>query len=243
MTALIKVWADFVIAHRLAIIVMTVLLLPLILFTGRAIPFDNSTARYFIDGDPALIEFDQLVELFGDNEYLIVGLEAAPGVEDIFNRDTLQAIRKISDYLDFDPAITQLQSLTSYQYIHADGDDLSIDYLIEDIDDLLSQASAVEELKAILRQEDLALDTLITRDFRHTRITARVEYREDTSAHKIEVVKRKIASKHALERVINTFFDDSPLLAVNSLLEMKKGGISESELAILEAMIEKRKKK
>jgi predicted transcriptional regulator len=57
------------------------------------------------------------------------------------------------------------------------------------------------------------------------------------------VVKRKIASKHALERVINTFFDDSPLLAVNSLLEMKKGGISESELAILEAMIEKRKKK
>ena len=155
----------------------------------------------------------------------------------------MQAIRKISDYLDFDPAITQLQSLTSYQYIHPDGDDLSIDYLIEDIDDLLSQASAVEELKAILRQEDLALDTLITRDFRHTRITARVEYREDTSAHKIEVVKRKIASKHALERVINTFFDDSPLLAVNSLLEMKKGGISESELAILEAMIEKRKKK
>ena len=101
----------------------------------------------------------------------------------------MQAIRKISDYLDFDPAITQLQSLTSYQYIHADGDDLSIDYLIEDIDDLLSQASAVEELKAILRQEDLALATLITRDFRHTRITARVEYREDTSAHKIEVVQ------------------------------------------------------
>lgn len=189
MTALIKAWADFVVAHRLAVIVTTVLLIPLILLTGRAIPFDNSTARYFIDGDPALIEFDRLIDLFGDNEYLIVGLEAAPDVEDIFNRDTLQAIRKISDYLDFHHAITQVQSLTSYQYIHADGDDLSIDYLIEDIDDLLSQADAVEELKATLRGEDLAMDTLITRDFRHTRITARVEYRGDTSAHKIEVVQ------------------------------------------------------
>jgi hypothetical protein len=38
MTALIRVWADFVVAHRLAIIVMTVLLLPLILLTGRAVP-------------------------------------------------------------------------------------------------------------------------------------------------------------------------------------------------------------
>lgn len=189
MSALIKVWADFVIAHRLAIIAATVLLLPLILLTGKDIPFDNSTARYFIAGDPALIEYDQLLELFGDNEYLIVGLEAAPGVEDIFNTDTLQAIRKISDYLDFHPAITQLQSLTNYQYIHADGDDLSIEYLIEDVDELLIQTSRVEELKEILSTEYLAMDTLITRDFRHTRIAARVEYRDDTSAHKIEVVQ------------------------------------------------------
>lgn len=57
------------------------------------------------------------------------------------------------------------------------------------------------------------------------------------------VVKRKAASKNALERVVSTFFDDSPLLAVNSLLEMKKGGITEEEFKSIEALIKKKKTK
>lgn len=57
------------------------------------------------------------------------------------------------------------------------------------------------------------------------------------------VVKRKAASRNALERVVSTFFDDSPLLAVNSLLEMKKGGITEEEIKSIEALIKKKKDK
>lgn len=57
------------------------------------------------------------------------------------------------------------------------------------------------------------------------------------------VVKRKAASKQALEGVISTFFKGSPLLAVNSLLEMKKGPISADEIEQLEALIAVKKKK
>ncbi len=57
------------------------------------------------------------------------------------------------------------------------------------------------------------------------------------------VLRRKTASKRALQRVVSTFFDDSPLLAVNSLLEMQKGGISEQELQEIEALIEKKKQR
>ncbi len=56
------------------------------------------------------------------------------------------------------------------------------------------------------------------------------------------VVKRRTASRRALERVVSTFFEDSPLLAVNSLLEMQKGGITEAELKELEALIDRKKK-
>ena len=56
------------------------------------------------------------------------------------------------------------------------------------------------------------------------------------------VVRRKTASKRALQRVVSTFFDDSPLLAVNSLLEMQKGVITEQELEEIEALIDKKKK-
>lgn len=54
-------------------------------------------------------------------------------------------------------------------------------------------------------------------------------------------VERKKASRQALERVVSTFFDESPLLAMSSLLEMKKGEISKEEIEQLESLIRKKK--
>lgn len=43
MAAFIHAWAEFVVARRAAILVATLLLFPLIIFSGGTIPFDNST--------------------------------------------------------------------------------------------------------------------------------------------------------------------------------------------------------
>lgn len=189
MTALIHAWAEFVITKRLFIIVASLILLPVVLLTGPTIPFDNSTERYFVAGDPALVDYDKLIDLFGDNEYLIVGFEAAPGAADIFTADTLRDIGRVSDFLEYHEHVSQLRSISTFQYIHADGDDLRTDYLIDDIDALIDNSSAIDQVKSILNDEALALDSLITRDFRHTRIAARVEHHKDTSATKIQLVQ------------------------------------------------------
>ena len=189
MTALIKAWANFTIANRIPIIVGSVALLLAALLTGKVIPFDNSTERYFVAGDPALIEYDNLIELFGDNEYLIVGFEAASHETDIFNPDTLRDIARVSDFLENHEYVTQLRSITNFQFIHASDDDLRTDYLIEDVEDLIGNTAAIANTKNILNNETLALDTLITRDFRHTRVAARVEYSSETSESKVKLVQ------------------------------------------------------
>lgn len=189
MTALINAWANFTIAKRIPIIVGSVALLLAAMLTGKAIPFDNSTERYFVAGDPALLEYDNLIELFGDNEYLIVGFEAAASEADIFNADTLRDIARVSDFLEYHEYVTQLRSITNFQFIHATADDLRTDYLIEDVEDLIGDAEAVANTKNILNNEPLALDTLITRDFRQTRIAARVEYSNETSEAKVQLVQ------------------------------------------------------
>ena len=189
MTALISLWADFVVAKRLFIIVASLVLLSVVLTTSPTIPFDNSTERYFVAGDPAIVEYDTLNELFGDNEYLIVGFEAATIEADIFSPDTLRDIVRVSDFLEFHEHISQVRSLSTFQYIHSDGDDLSTDYLIDDVEDLINNPVEIEFAKSVLNSESLALDTLITRDFRHTRIAGRVEYRADTSETKIQLVQ------------------------------------------------------
>ncbi|MFT7472763.1 MAG: putative RND superfamily exporter protein, partial [Kiritimatiellia bacterium] len=189
MTALIEAWASFTISKRIPIIVGSVVLLIAAMLTGKAIPFDNSTERYFVAGDPTLLEYDNLIELFGDNEYLIVGFEAVSSETDIFNADTLRDIARVSDFLEYHQYVTQLRSITNFQYIHGDGDDLRTDYLIDDVEDLIGDAAEITNTKNILNNETLALDTLITRDFRHTRVAARVEYSDETSESKVQLVQ------------------------------------------------------
>lgn len=189
MTALIKAWANFTISYRIPIIVGSIVLLLAAMLTGKAIPFDNSTERYFVAGDPALLEYDNLIELFGDNEYLIVGFEAASSATDIFNADTLRDIARVSDFLEYHEYVTQLRSITNFQFIHGSGDDLRTDYLIEDVEELIDNTVAIADTKNILNNEPLALDTLITRDFRHTRVAARVEYSNETSDAKVQLVQ------------------------------------------------------
>ena len=56
------------------------------------------------------------------------------------------------------------------------------------------------------------------------------------------LVERKVASKFALSNLVKTFFSDSPLQAVNSLLELDSNDISDEELEQLQALILEKKK-
>ena len=189
MTAFIRAWASFVISQRLPVILITAALIVGSLLTGGTIPFDNSTQRYFLPGDPAVMEYDSLYDNFGDNEYLIVGIQASDDGSDIFSEPILNTLAQISEFLEFHPNITQLRSLTNYQYIHGSEDELSTDYLIEDITGLSDDSTEIERVKTVLVEEDLAMGTLVTTDWQHVRIAARVEYSPDTSAIKVAVTQ------------------------------------------------------
>ncbi len=189
MAAFISAWANFVVKQRIPIIAASSAIILLALLTGGVIPFDNSTQRYFIPGDPTLLEYQSLYDNFGDNEYLIVGVEAAGNSADVFSAEALDAIVKLSDFLEFHPYVTQLRSLSTYQYIQGDEVSLTTDYLLEDVDVLATDPAQISRTKNILRDEELAIGTLISEDFRHTRIVARIEYREDTSELKVAVTQ------------------------------------------------------
>lgn len=55
------------------------------------------------------------------------------------------------------------------------------------------------------------------------------------------LVEAATASRSALKNIVKTFFEDSPFLAVNSLLDMKSGTLSANELDRLEQIIKDRR--
>lgn len=69
-----------------------------------------------------------------------------------------------------------------------------------------------------------------------------ITYRESGARYVYyPVVAREKASRHALGNLVRTFFDDSPLMAVNSLLDMSMEDLSDTELEELNRMIQEKK--
>ncbi len=72
----IKKWADFVTNRRWIVLGATVVALVLLLLPIKRLYFDNSNEMWFLPGDIALVKYEQLRELFGSSQYLVIGIEA-----------------------------------------------------------------------------------------------------------------------------------------------------------------------
>lgn len=67
-----------------------------------------------------------------------------------------------------------------------------------------------------------------------------IEHREKGAKYIFyPVTEKKTASKSAIKRLLKTFFGGSPLAAVNALLGMQEGKLTDEELDKLEEMIDK----
>jgi predicted RND superfamily exporter protein len=188
MTRFIEAWAQGIVRFRAAILALTLLLLILSPLSFSRLYHDDSNESYFLEHDPNLTSFNQLVEHFGDNEYLLIGIRARPGDADVFTADTVRVIAELTDFLDNHPLVTQVRSLSKYQYTHDDGGLLATDELFEDVAALNEQPEVLNNAREIMQGEQLALGSLITEDLQNTLIAARTVYRPGENNHKVEIV-------------------------------------------------------
>ncbi|MBF0287702.1 MAG: MMPL family transporter [SAR324 cluster bacterium] len=155
----------------------------------RWLYFDNSNEMWFLPNDPALVQYDLLKERFGDNEYLLVGLETRAQDKNLFNKETLEVIHKITEFLENHEFSTKVVSLSKYQYMHSEDDTLAIDDLVEDFDDLDDNPETYQRMADIMAKEDIVHGFLITEDLRHSIISARVLKIKNNSDHLVKIVQ------------------------------------------------------
>ncbi|MFT7560001.1 MAG: putative RND superfamily exporter protein [Flavobacteriales bacterium] len=192
MVRISQFWAETMISKRWLVLITTLVLMALAPLSFKNLYYDNSNEAYFIEHDPNLIAFDNLLEHFGDSEYLVVGVPTREGDVDIFSAETIRMVEEISTFLEDHEHVTQLRSLSRYQYTHDDDGMLATDDLFEDIDELSDDPSLLDKAREIMRGEILALESLVSRDFKHTRIAARVEYIKNENAHNVKLVSELV---------------------------------------------------
>ncbi len=172
---MIKTLAKQVIAFRFVVMAASLVLLGAAGVGIKNLYFEGSTDIWFLKDDPVLLEYEELKEIFENNEFLIIGLEATPAAGTFLNQPTLQAIGAITAFLEAHVAVTKVSSVSKYELIHSEDDVLRVDPIIpEEVENFALSTQQWQTLDETLRRETIVHGLLFTPDLKHTLITARV---------------------------------------------------------------------
>jgi predicted RND superfamily exporter protein len=108
------------------------LLLLAVLAPGLSkLAFVNDYKVFFSDDNPDLVAFEYIEEKYSSNDSVLVVIGSTEG--DVFNPQALTAVRELTEQAWHTPYSYRVDSLTNYQYTRADGDDLLVEDLFDDV--------------------------------------------------------------------------------------------------------------
>ncbi|MFC1713178.1 RND family transporter [Candidatus Poribacteria bacterium] len=160
-----KVGMEVIIRHRF---VFLALIVPIIVagFLGmQRLVIDSSNESFLPEGDEISIQNDRFKEIFGNEEFLFIFIEA----DEIFQPDVLEYIRTLGDDIEKNlPFVKDVMSIADTEYMNTYDDVLEIEDLVGD--DIPTDRQSLEEIKKKALSSRMLVDRIITRDTRNTGI-------------------------------------------------------------------------
>jgi predicted RND superfamily exporter protein len=129
---------------------------------------DFTHRAYFWQDDPYLKEFDAFERRFGNDDSLVVVVHSPSGV---FDADTVALVQKLTEGLWQLPEVIRVDSLSNFNWVHATGDDITIEPLLPEG---ITPELIAERQKVALTHEILP-GYLVSKDARTTMLFARVQ--------------------------------------------------------------------
>lgn len=160
-----KFGMDYVIRYRFIILALVVLLVFVGFLGSQRLVTDSSNESFFPENDEKIIQNDRFKEIFGNEEFLFIFVEA----DEVFQPDALQYIRTLGEDIDENlPFVKEVMSLADTEYMDAYDDILEIEDLIGD--EIPTDKAELEEIKKKALSSRMLVDRIITRDTKYTGI-------------------------------------------------------------------------
>jgi uncharacterized protein len=135
--ATVDKWANFLVDKRGILSFLSVLALIGLCFGMKNLYFNSDYRVFFEDDNPQLLAHQHTETTFTRSDPLMIYVSPSDG--DVFTKDTLEAIREITEDAWGTPYALRVDSLTNYQHSRAEGDELIVKDLVDE-DDILDQA-------------------------------------------------------------------------------------------------------
>jgi predicted RND superfamily exporter protein len=153
------------------IFLVIVFLLTAFCFVGmQRLVTDTSNESFFPEGDETIVQNDRFKEIFGNEEFLFIYVEA----DEIFSPGALEYIRALSEDIDANlPYVKEVTSVENTEYMHTYDDVLEIEELVGE--EIPTDRESLEAIKRKALSSRLLVNRLITRDTRSTGILVTFE--------------------------------------------------------------------
>ena len=153
-------WARMTIRHAYWIIALSILCVAAFAYGARYITISSDYRYFFGEDNPHRTAFENLQNVYSNDDSVLITITPDDG--QVFKRQTLEGLRYFTEQAWLLPFVSRVDSITNFQYSHADGDELIVEDLVG-ADAVKPRAvnSNYAALKKIALSEPLLRDRLI----------------------------------------------------------------------------------
>ncbi len=156
---IIKKISSLSVEHPLAIILIFILITIFSLYNLQAVEFDTAIKSQIPESMPARIRLEEIENIFGGTEMIMLTLEA----EDVLEAELLRKIKFISDELGKLREVDQVNSPFTVNIIEGKENELLIESAVTEIPE---NAAAKEKLRQSLQKSELVMGSIFARNFK-----------------------------------------------------------------------------
>ena len=186
-------YIDFVIGHPWRVLLLAVLVVLTAGSGGRFLEFTNDYRVFFSEDNPELKAFEAMQDIYTKTDNVLFVI--APKEDNVFDADTLALIAEMTDLSWQTPYSTRVDSVTNFQHTIADGDDLLVGDLVDDVTGL--SAEDIARVRDVALNEPLLLRRLVSPSAHVTgiNITIQLPGKSLTEVPEVAQFARELASK------------------------------------------------
>lgn len=150
-------WGTWVIKHRWAVVVASIVLALVFGAGGAKLGFDGDYRVFFKKDNPQLVAYEALQKKYTQDDNVLIVIE--PKDNEIFNPKTLKAIEELTTQSWQVPFSTRVDAITNFQHTYANEDDLYVEDLVTNALD--KTTTEVTKIKRVALSEPLLVHRLL----------------------------------------------------------------------------------
>ena len=168
---MIEKYAHMLLRYRWIVIAFTILAVLGLASGGRFLVFTNDYRVFFGPDNPQLLAFEELQDTYTKSDNLLIMMEPESGT--VFDEATMSAIVDATERSWQIPYSIRVDSLSNFQHMIAEGDDLIVEDLIYEVEEL--SADDIQTIQSVALDQPQLVKKLLAEDSTATGINITVE--------------------------------------------------------------------